>query len=133
MSQAFIDINADLGEGAGFDADLIPHVSSVNIACGAHAGDESTMRATVALALRYGVQIGAHPGFSDREHFGRREMLVSPRDAAVLVLGQVSSLRRIADEAGARTAYVKAARGAVHDGGPRPRPCHGHRPCDLDG
>ena len=68
---ASIDLNSDLGEGAGTDAQLMPLITSANIACGGHAGDESTMRATVALARRYSVAVGAHPGYPDRENFGR--------------------------------------------------------------
>ncbi|MDP9266629.1 MAG: LamB/YcsF family protein, partial [Chloroflexota bacterium] len=66
-----IDLNSDLGEGAGNDAAIMPFVTSANIACGAHAGDDATMRETIALALRHGVAVGAHPGYRDRENFGR--------------------------------------------------------------
>jgi UPF0271 protein len=90
-----IDLNCDLGEGAGHDAELMPLVTSANIACGAHAGDEATMRATVALAQRYGVAIGAHPGFADREHFGRRELPLSPEAVHVLVSEQIDALRAL--------------------------------------
>ena len=102
-----IDLNADVGEGCGFDAELVPLVSTVNIACGAHAGDEATMRDTVALALRYGVAIGAHPGFADKEHFGRREIPISPAEAAELVIGQTRVLLRVVTEAGAKVGHVK--------------------------
>lgn len=102
-----IDLNCDLGEGAGDDAALMPLMTSANIACGAHAGDEATMRATVRLALRHGVAIGAHPGFADREHFGRRERVLSPGELARLVQSQVLALRRIAHEEGARVVHVK--------------------------
>lgn len=102
-----IDLNCDLGEEAGQDAVLMPLITSANIACGAHAGDEATMRATVELALRHGVAIGAHPGFADREHFGRRELLVTPEEVFQLVLAQVRALQRIAAGAGARVRHVK--------------------------
>jgi UPF0271 protein len=102
-----VDLNADVGEGAGFDGELIPLVTSVNIACGAHAGDEGTMRAAVVLALASGAGIGAHPGFNDREHFGRRELAVTPEEAAALVLGQTQFMQRVAAEAGATIAHVK--------------------------
>ena len=69
-----IDLNCDLGEGVGHDTELMPCITSANIACGGHAGDAATMRAAVALARQHGVAVGAHPGFSDREHFGRREL-----------------------------------------------------------
>ena len=102
-----IDLNCDLGEGAGHDAALMPLITSANIACGAHAGDEASMRATVALALKHGVAIGAHPGFADRENFGRREMLLSPEEIQVLVLSQIRALQAITRESGGRLAHVK--------------------------
>ena len=68
-----LDFNCDLGEGCGQDAAIVPHISSASIACGAHAGDATTMRESVSLCLAHGVAIGAHPSFEDREHFGRRE------------------------------------------------------------
>ncbi len=102
-----IDLNADVGEGFESDADLIPHVSSVNIACGAHAGDMETMRQTIELALRHGVAIGAHPGFADRENFGRREIALPPGEAGRLVLAQVATLQEVAAGLGARVGHVK--------------------------
>ena len=91
-----IDLNCDLGEGAGQDAELMPLITSANIACGAHAGDAATMRAAVALAQRHSVGIGAHPGYADREHFGRRELDLSPAQAGELVRSQVEALRALA-------------------------------------
>lgn len=105
--RASIDLNADVGEGSASDADLVPLVSSVNIACGAHAGDLESMRRTVALALRHGAAIGAHPGFADREHFGRRELAIAPSEAAALVLGQARLLQGVAAGLGARVGHVK--------------------------
>lgn len=102
-----IDLNCDLGEGSGADEALMPLITSVNIACGAHAGNEATIRATVRLARRHGVSIGAHPGFADREHFGRRELTLSPEEIGVLVREQVMLLRTIAHEEGAVLAHVK--------------------------
>jgi len=102
-----IDLNCDLGEGAGHDAELMPFVTSANIACGGHAGDAASMRAAVDLARRHGVAIGAHPGFADREHFGRREQPVTPAQARELVAAQVAALAAIARQAGARLAHVK--------------------------
>jgi UPF0271 protein len=98
-----IDLNCDLGEGTGPDAALMPLITSANIACGEHAGDDSTMRATVALARRHGVAIGAHPGFADRANFGRRE----PAEAAELVLRQIRRLQVIAAQTGAVVRHVK--------------------------
>jgi UPF0271 protein len=91
-----IDFNCDLGEGAGHDGELMPWITSANIACGAHAGDEATMCATVSLAQRHGVAIGAHPGFADRENFGRRELTLTAAEVQALVEWQVRALQRIA-------------------------------------
>ena len=91
-----IDLNCDLGEGAGHDVELMKLVTSANIACGAHAGDEATMRETVALAMKHGVAIGAHPGFADRENFGRRDLSLSAGEVEDLVAGQLVALRAIA-------------------------------------
>ncbi len=104
---ASVDLNADVGEGCGADEELVPLVSSVNISCGAHAGDLATMRRALELALRSGAAIGAHPGFADREHFGRREIPVSAREAAALVVAQAQALRRVAGGFGARVGHVK--------------------------
>jgi UPF0271 protein len=90
-----LDLNCDLGEGGAHDAGLMPLVTSANIACGAHAGDAATMRATVALAQAHGVAIGAHPGFADREHFGRRELRLPPSEIARLVREQIVALRAL--------------------------------------
>jgi len=102
-----IDLNCDLGEGAGHDAALMPLITSANIACGAHAGDAATMRAIVVLAQQHGVAIGAHPGFTDRECFGRRELAISPADAAQLVFAQIQALQEIAFETKAEVRHVK--------------------------
>jgi UPF0271 protein len=102
-----IDLNCDLGEGAGQDTDLMPLITSANIACGAHAGDVDTMRETVELALKYKVAIGAHPSLSDRENFGRRELLVSPEEVRLLVLTQTRLLQIIARQCGAQVTHVK--------------------------
>jgi len=96
-----IDLNCDLGEGAGHDAELMPFITAVNIACGAHAGDEATMRATVELALKHGVAIGAHPGFADRRNFGRRELPMKSEEIHALVLRQIRDLQGIVRQAGA--------------------------------
>jgi len=102
-----IDLNCDLGEGAGQDAVLMPLISSANIACGAHAGDEATMRAIVALAKGCRVSVGAHPGYEDRENFGRTKMALEPREVFELVVRQLSALNRITDEAGVAMTHVK--------------------------
>lgn len=88
-----IDLNADVGEGAAWEEVLVPLVSSVNIACGAHAGDEKTMAATMALATQHGVAVGAHPGFADRENFGRRDIVLSTAELEDLVTTQLYTLK----------------------------------------
>ena len=101
-----IDFNCDLGEGCD-DAAVLPFVSSANIACGLHAGDEETMRRTVALCQRHGVAIGAHPSFDDREGFGRRELAWTPAEVYTLVLDQILLLADVAAAHGAQLAHVK--------------------------
>lgn len=104
---ARIDFNCDLGEGCGDDAAILPLVSSASIACGGHAGDEATMRATLRLCRQHGVSAGAHPSYEDREHFGRRALAVSPAEVARMVREQVLRLSAIAREEGMRLAHVK--------------------------
>ena len=89
-----IDLNADVGEGAEWDDVLVSLVTSVNIACGAHAGDESTMARTMKLAQGNGLNIGAHPGFADREHMGRRDQDLSSAEIIELVSRQLTTLSR---------------------------------------
>lgn len=109
-----IDLNCDLGEDAGHDADLMPLITSANIACGAHAGDEATMRETCLLAWQHGVVIGAHPGFADREHFGRRELPVTAKQVADLVFSQTRLLQEIALGCGGQVRHVKV-HGALYN------------------
>jgi 5-oxoprolinase (ATP-hydrolysing) subunit A len=99
-----IDLNCDLGEGAGHDAELMPLISSANIACGAHAGNLETMIEAVELAARRRVSIGAHPGYFDLENFGRAERAIEPSEAARLVLIQIEQIYEIAVE---RLRHVK--------------------------
>lgn len=102
-----IDLNCDMGEGLSNDAQLMPYISSANIACGYHAGDEAIMQQTVALAVRHNVSIGAHPGFNDRAHFGRTEMRLSSAEIHALVTEQVYLLQKIAAQEGAALRHVK--------------------------
>lgn len=97
-----IDLNCDVGEGVGLEADILPLVSSANIACGAHAGNATSMAATMRLVTELGLARGAHPGFEDREHFGRRELNLSAQELRRLVISQLETLARF----GAFT-YVK--------------------------
>jgi len=114
-----IDLNADVGEsfGAyslGHDADLVPLITSANVACGFHAGDPGVMRATVALARHHGVAVGAHPGFPDLLGFGRREMRATPREVEDAVAYQIGALAGIAATEGLRLQHVKA-HGALYN------------------
>ncbi len=103
----WIDLNADLGEGGTQDEELLGLVTSANIACGCHAGNEETMRRTVAMALKAGVALGAHPGYDDLQHFGRRAMVLPLEEVTELVRRQVAALAAVADDAGGRLHHVK--------------------------
>jgi 5-oxoprolinase (ATP-hydrolysing) subunit A len=109
-----IDLNSDLGEGAGTDADLLPLLTSANVSCGAHAGDPAAIAATLDLARRHGVVAGAHPGHPDRDHFGRRELPTPPRDVLEQMRAQIDALRRLADGAGVELKYLKPHGGLYH-------------------
>jgi UPF0271 protein len=102
-----VDLNADLGEGAPDDAELLALVSSANIACGWHAGDARLMQATVAAALASGVAIGAHPSYPDRESFGRSEMQLAPADVRADLIYQIGALDALVRAAGGRLHHVK--------------------------
>jgi len=102
-----IDLNCDLGEGMDNDEAIMPYITSANIACGFHAGDEQTMRETLRLAKRFGVNAGAHPSWNDRENFGRKEMDASPEEAEKLVFQQIQILAAIAREEGVTLTHVK--------------------------
>jgi UPF0271 protein len=101
-----IDLNADVGEGCD-DLSLMPHLTSANVACGGHAGDESTMTHTVVAAARLGLAIGAHPSYPDREHFGRRELAIADDELAASLAEQFTRLARIVSSVGARLVHVK--------------------------
>jgi UPF0271 protein len=102
-----IDLNCDMGEKIGNDEAIMPFITSANIACGFHAGDEISMRETVRLAKRYGVAVGAHPGWKDVEGFGRQEMSLLPEEVEALVREQIHALAGIAKFEGAELHHVK--------------------------
>jgi UPF0271 protein len=102
-----IDLNCDLGEGCPHDAELMSLITSANICCGAHAGDASTSLAALRLARRHHMQVGAHPGFADREHFGRRELQLGEEQIFAECVSQISALQALATIADARLDYVK--------------------------
>jgi UPF0271 protein len=101
------DINCDMGEGIGNDELIMPYITSSNIACGYHAGDEETMLQTILLAQKYEVNIGVHPSFLDRENFGRTEIKKSPEEVYELVSTQIKILQRIAAKNNTRLHHVK--------------------------
>jgi UPF0271 protein len=107
-----IDLNSDVGEFVsavddGSQEALLQFVTSANIACGGHAGDPHTMRATIAQALRWNVAVGAHPGYEDRANFGRIEKTLTAAEISDSVFRQVSALAKIADQSGAVLVHVK--------------------------
>lgn len=102
-----IDINCDLGEGTGGSEALMPYITSASIACGFHAGDPLTMELTIGEAIRYGVSIGAHPGYPDREGFGRRYMKMTDDELRALILYQAGAVRAMTEAAGTRMRHVK--------------------------
>lgn len=114
-----LDLNADLGESYGAwtmgnDDELLPLITSANIACGYHAGDPSTMRRTVAAAIRNGVAIGAHPSLPDLMGFGRREMALSADQVYDIVVVQIGALQAVASTQGTKLHHVKA-HGALYN------------------
>jgi len=117
-----VDFNADVGEGAPeVDDALLRLVTSANVACGLHAGNPQTMRATVALAVKHRVAVGAHPGWDDREGFGRRPLQMSATDIKDLILYQLGALHAIARAEGAILRHVKP-HGALYNQAEADRP-----------
>ena len=108
----YIDINCDLGEtdpatGPGNDEAVMPFISSASIACGFHAGDPLTIERTIRSAMRHGVSIGAHPGYPDRQNFGRKAMKMSHDELRAMILYQAGAVMAMAAAAGARMRHVK--------------------------
>ncbi len=107
-----IDLNCDLGESFGAyrignDEEILDYVTSVNVACGFHAGDPTVMRKTVKLALEKNVKIGAHPGLQDLIGFGRRNMNISPQEAYDIVVYQIGALNGFLQSEGGTMQHVK--------------------------
>ena len=112
MSRLSIDINADLGESEealanGADFELMRYITSANVACGGHAGDERTMRETVTAAKKLNIAVGAHPSYPDRENFGRIELQLSPATIEAAVLDQIAPLAEVARSLGMSLMHVK--------------------------
>ena len=109
-----IDLNCDLGEGSGHDDELMPLITSANVACGFHAGDAGTALAAVRSAAKHGVQVGAHPGFADRPNFGRVELDVMPDQVYAECVYQIGALVALARAAGLKVRHLKA-HGALYN------------------
>ncbi len=102
-----VDLNADLGEGAGHDDELLALVTSANLACGIHAGDAILMRTSLLGAKQRGVAVGAHPSLPDRENFGRREISLPADEIFALVLYQLGAFQALAHSLGTQPQHVK--------------------------
>jgi UPF0271 protein len=114
-----IDVNCDMGESAeavrgGLQESLMPWITSANVACGGHAGDEGLMTETIAAALRWNVSVGAHPSYPDRANFGRVRMRLGAGELARCVGGQIRDLARIAKDLKTELRHVKA-HGALYN------------------
>lgn len=112
MSELWIDINSDLGESEeslanGTDYELMRYISSANVACGGHAGDERTMRETVRIAKELNVAVGAHPGYPDRANFGRIESPMSASEIEATVRDQIAALAEVAESLGVQLGHCK--------------------------
>ncbi|MBX2960901.1 MAG: LamB/YcsF family protein [Cyclobacteriaceae bacterium] len=102
-----IDLNCDMGEGMPNDAAIMPYISSANIACGYHAGDEATIRNIITLCLKNNIAIGAHPGFDDKPNFGRVEQNLSQEELYALIWKQLEIINRVCNEMNATLHHVK--------------------------
>ena len=112
MNELWMDINSDLGESEeslanGTDFELMRYITSANVACGGHTGDEHTMRETVRIAKQLGVAVGAHPGYPDRENFGRIESPMSAAEIEATVRDQITALAEIAAPLGVQLVHCK--------------------------
>ena len=120
-----IDINCDIGESfgpwkMGADDDVMPNITSANVACGAHAGDPRVMRRTVRAAKQHGVSVGAHPGYADLQGFGRREIQADPAEVEDSLIAQIGALAAIAKAESVPLRHVKA-HGALYNQAARDR------------
>lgn len=107
MDHIGIDINCDVGEGIGNESSLMPYISSCNIACGAHAGDEATIRRVIRLAKISNVKVGAHPSYPDRENFGRKSMEIAPERLKESIARQLETFKKIADDENVELHHIK--------------------------
>jgi UPF0271 protein len=115
-----VDLNSDLGEGAGHDDEILDLISSANIACGFHAGDPASVFASIRAALKLGVSVGAHPSFPDRKNFGRSEMSLPATEVYSAVAYQIGAFHALTRAAGGRMNHVKP-HGALYNMAARDR------------
>lgn len=109
-----IKINCDVGEGAGNESELMPYIQQCNIACGGHAGDVNSMSEMVKLALKYKVEIGAHPSYPDRINFGRKSIQINTGDLIASIRNQIDTLLEVAKSLGTSISHIKA-HGALYN------------------
>lgn len=103
----YVDINVDVGEGFGNELNIVPFVSSINLACGGHAGDELTIQSVLELAKKYRVRVGAHPGFEDRDNFGRVPLDISTDELRESIKKQMDLIQLLAHQNGVSLSYIK--------------------------
>ncbi|MEP0262297.1 5-oxoprolinase subunit PxpA [Dokdonia sp.] len=109
-----IDLNSDVGEGIGNEASLLPLLSSCNIACGGHAGNDTIIQDTITLAIQNNVKIGAHPGYPDRENFGRKILDISKKELALSIKEQIIKVKNFAERQNQKLHHVKV-HGALYN------------------
>jgi len=102
-----LDINSDVGEGVGNEAQLMPYISSCNIACGGHVGTQESMEEMLAFAKAYNIKIGAHPSYPDKENFGRVIIDISDNDLRKSIISQVTTLKNLAKKNGLSLNHIK--------------------------
>lgn len=102
-----IDINCDMGEGVNNEHLLMPYITSCNIACGGHAGDVQTMQSVVTLCKKYGVKIGAHPSYPDKENFGRESMQITAEKLSESIIQQIQALEKIVEDGDHNIHHIK--------------------------
>ncbi|UCD61493.1 MAG: 5-oxoprolinase subunit PxpA [Flavobacteriaceae bacterium] len=114
MGKVYIDINCDVGEGIGNESELFPHISSCNIACGGHAGDINTMLEVVQLAQKFGIKVGAHPSYPDKENFGRKSMKIEKGVFISSIQDQIKELESVLVGTDMKLHHIKA-HGALYN------------------
>lgn len=117
----YIDINSDLGEGTGDDQGIMPLISSCNIACGGHFGDEASIRDTLELARRHHVKSGAHPSFPDRDSFGRKLLTITKEELTDSLIEQLQLFYMVCDKMGIQNHHIKL-HGALYNYAARDAP-----------